>query len=407
MRIKIHHRFTFLYLFFVFIFAVVYYVYWITFPDSFILNDNLNHRPFTRSTNDELEKSLKDIAGEQLKLYKLKSDEERINNEIESVRSKVPDLLKTMEYIEKSTNIYQLVLDGGSRIEDLKPLLIDSVSSGLIDNVTYSKITRSPIIPSKDNKCLQTKFSGASKFISYFIEKSKLNSGIYTYKVPYALPDFIDFEIGIYRQYLEFSIDYRFLDNCPSYYFGTYIPGINKYDVAVNSLIYSFGPQIKYDDFELGYTPVGDSIIRGHSLKMILEIKRKHLNVANQIMELNNEMREKLISLVGSEMYNIEFNVIRQRDLITNRLSFFDFLFYSVGISTTTTFGDITPNSSGVRILISMQLISCMFIISGLISSVLNATHEVVDNNVVSDRFAVFDCVRFMFSKIKFKRKEI
>ncbi|MGL1031795.1 ion channel [Vibrio vulnificus] len=369
------------------------------------MNDNLNHRPFTRSTNYDLEKSLKDIAGEQLKLYELKLDEERINNEIESIRSKLPDLLKIMEYIEKSTNIYQLVLDGGSKIEELEPLLIDSLRSGLIDNVTYSNITRSPIIPSKDNKCLQKKFSGASEFISYLLEKSKLSSG--EYSGPYKLHDLINFEFGLDRQYLNFSIDYRFFDNCPNYYFGLFVPENDEYDIAVNSLVYSFGPQIKYDDFKFGYGLVGDSIGRRHSLKMILEMKRKRLNVTNQILKLNNDVIEKVISLVGSEKYNIEFNITRQRDLIANRLSFFDFLFYSVGISTTTTFGDITPNSSGVRILISMQLISCMFIISGLIGSVLNATREVVDNNVVSDRFAVFDCVRFMFSKIKFKRKEI
>lgn len=406
MRIKIHHRFTLLYLFFVFIFAVVYYVYWIKFPDSFILNDNLNHRPFTRSTNDDLEKSLKDIAGEQLKLYELKSDEERINNEIESIRSKLPDLLKIMEYIEKSTNIYQLVLDGGSKIEELIPLLIDSVRSGLIDNVTYSNITRSPIIPSKDNKCLQKKFSGASEFISYLLEKLKLISGEHEYSGPYKLHDLHNFEFGLYHQFFDFSIDYRFFDNCENYYFGLSFPGSDEHDIAVNSLVYSFGPQIKYDDFKFGGI-VGDSIGRHHSLKMMLEMHRKNLNVSNQILELNNEIREKMISLIGSEKYNIELDIIRQRDLITNRLSFFDFLFYSVGISTTTTFGDITPNSSGVRILISMQLISCMFIISGLIGSVLNATREVVGNNVVSDRLAVFDCVRFMFSKIKFKRREI
>ncbi|EKY32152.1 potassium channel family protein [Vibrio cholerae] len=405
MRIKIHHRFTLLYLFFVFIFAVVYYVYWITYPDSFILNDNLNHRPFTRSTNDKLEKSLKDITGEQLKLYELKLNEERLNNEIESIRSKNSDLWKRNEYIEKSTKIYQLVLDGGSKIEELKPLLIDSVNSGLIDNVTYSKITRSPIIPSKDNKCLQKKFSGASEFISHLLEKLKLISG--EYSGPYKLHDLINFEFELYHQFLDFSIDYRFFDNCENYYFGLYIPGNDEHDIAANSLIYSFGPQIRYDDFEFGYGPVGDSIGRLHSLKMILEMNSKRQNVMNQLLELNNEMNEKLISLIGSDKHNIELDIISQRYLITNRLSFFDFLFYSIGISTTTTFGDITPNDSGVRILISIQLVSCVFIISGLIGSILNTTHEVVNNDVVSDRLALFDCVRFMFSKIKFKRREI
>tara|TARA_Y100000780_G_scaffold198455_1_gene189494 strand:+ start:9765 stop:10799 length:1035 start_codon:yes stop_codon:yes gene_type:complete len=54
-----------------------------------------------------------------------------------------------------------------------------------------------------------------------------------------------------------------------------------------------------------------------------------------------------------------------------NKLNIVDFFYFSVGISTTTTFGDIVANDRLVRGVVSFQLIICIFIIGGFVNSVI------------------------------------
>ena len=54
-----------------------------------------------------------------------------------------------------------------------------------------------------------------------------------------------------------------------------------------------------------------------------------------------------------------------------NKLSIVDFFYFSIGISTTTTFGDIVANDRLVRAIVSFQLIICIFIIGGFVNSVI------------------------------------
>jgi hypothetical protein len=49
-----------------------------------------------------------------------------------------------------------------------------------------------------------------------------------------------------------------------------------------------------------------------------------------------------------------------------------DFLFFSIGISTTTTYGDLVGNSRWVRSLIAAQLLICVFVMAGFVSSVVS-----------------------------------
>lgn len=53
-------------------------------------------------------------------------------------------------------------------------------------------------------------------------------------------------------------------------------------------------------------------------------------------------------------------------------VSWLDFLFFSIGISTTTTYGDVVGNSKWVRGLISIQLLVCVFVMGGFVSSVVS-----------------------------------
>ena len=53
-------------------------------------------------------------------------------------------------------------------------------------------------------------------------------------------------------------------------------------------------------------------------------------------------------------------------------VSWEDFLFFSIGISTTTTYGDVVGNSRLVRSLIATQLLICVFVMAGFVSSVVS-----------------------------------
>ncbi len=52
----------------------------------------------------------------------------------------------------------------------------------------------------------------------------------------------------------------------------------------------------------------------------------------------------------------------------TGRLEWIDFLYFSVGVSTTTTFGDIVPNSRLVRVFVLTQLIFSVLLVGYLVS---------------------------------------
>lgn len=53
-------------------------------------------------------------------------------------------------------------------------------------------------------------------------------------------------------------------------------------------------------------------------------------------------------------------------------LGLVDFVYYSIGISTTTTFGDITANSRLIRGIVSFQLFISIFIMGGFVNSALS-----------------------------------
>lgn len=53
-----------------------------------------------------------------------------------------------------------------------------------------------------------------------------------------------------------------------------------------------------------------------------------------------------------------------------SRLGYVDFLYFSIGISTTTTFGDIIANSKVARAFVSIQLVFCVIVLGGFISKI-------------------------------------
>ena len=59
------------------------------------------------------------------------------------------------------------------------------------------------------------------------------------------------------------------------------------------------------------------------------------------------------------------------RDLIRGRVGWSDFVFFSIGISTTTTFGDLVANDVITKSLVSIQLFGCLILVAGFLGSVM------------------------------------
>ncbi|ENC7788563.1 MULTISPECIES: ion channel [Enterobacterales] len=93
------------------------------------------------------------------------------------------------------------------------------------------------------------------------------------------------------------------------------------------------------------------------------------LSAANKIID---DTRSKLI-INNKEMIKIRNNV---QDLLSKRqkedLNLWDFAFYSIGISTTTTFGDLVANSRLIRMLVCIQLLLSILVLANVTQSFLS-----------------------------------
>ncbi|MEQ5239440.1 MULTISPECIES: potassium channel family protein [Proteus] len=116
----------------------------------------------------------------------------------------------------------------------------------------------------------------------------------------------------------------------------------------------------KFKDSEYILSHVGDF----HDPKLVYE----H-DMVNKIID---SIRSKLI-INDKEMVKIRNNA---RDLLDKRqkedLNFWDFLFYSIGISTTTTFGDLVANSKIIRGFVCMQLLLSILFLASVTQSFLS-----------------------------------
>lgn len=93
------------------------------------------------------------------------------------------------------------------------------------------------------------------------------------------------------------------------------------------------------------------------------------LNIANK---KTDDTRSKLI-INNKGIVKIRNNV---QDLLNKRqkedLNFWDFTFYSIGISTTTTFGDLVANSRLIRMLVCIQLLLSILVLANVTQSFLS-----------------------------------
>lgn len=62
------------------------------------------------------------------------------------------------------------------------------------------------------------------------------------------------------------------------------------------------------------------------------------------------------------------------RNQMLHQIGFWDFLYFSACISTTTTFGDITANLPWVRILVVLQIFAGIIIVAGFLNGIRRST---------------------------------
>ena len=103
---------------------------------------------------------------------------------------------------------------------------------------------------------------------------------------------------------------------------------------------------------------------------------RESIEELNRIYTLESEHYEEWHRLENArgDLRVKAINSIREhQSLIRDKVNWFDFWFYSVGISTTTTFGDLVPNNRIVKGLVSLQLLVCIFLLGGFVNAVLKS----------------------------------
>ncbi|VVM53268.1 ion channel [Pseudomonas fluorescens] len=93
------------------------------------------------------------------------------------------------------------------------------------------------------------------------------------------------------------------------------------------------------------------------------------LHDKTQALAREREQACDLLSQKRTELIDVARTWRKQR---LDAVSWLDFLFFSIGISTTTTYGDVVGNSRLVRSLIATQLLICVFVMAGFVSSVVS-----------------------------------
>ena len=95
----------------------------------------------------------------------------------------------------------------------------------------------------------------------------------------------------------------------------------------------------------------------------IRECNERYIYISWDIQNLETERRE-VSSLIRNSVADFHHNRLES-------VNFLDFLYYSICISTTVSFGDIAPNDGPTRFIAILELLLCLFIVGAIVSSVI------------------------------------
>lgn len=119
-----------------------------------------------------------------------------------------------------------------------------------------------------------------------------------------------------------------------------------------------------------------------HNLGNVETIENMEARKIDSLMQLRNrildEEKETFERIYELELDSIpSLNVLSSKErilasvFIRNKVNFFHFFYYSLGIATTTTFGDLIANTTVVKLFTALELLSCVFLV-GYMINILN-----------------------------------
>lgn len=109
-----------------------------------------------------------------------------------------------------------------------------------------------------------------------------------------------------------------------------------------------------------------------------------------QITELYGDYVRQLFDIVNWESARRDVSSkIREATLAfhdnrLNSVSFYDFVYYSICVSTTVSFGDIAPNNGSTRFLAVLELLICLILVGAIVHGVIAVISD-ENNNQIKD----------------------
>lgn len=113
-----------------------------------------------------------------------------------------------------------------------------------------------------------------------------------------------------------------------------------------------------------------DSLIGGRAsgvkkeLKRWNEMRQQEWLYQDEIRKLESAQEKLFIDYKGGQ------SKLAQR--MAGRVGYIDFLYFSIGISATITFGDLIPNTPIIRMIVMFQLLVCLFVVAKLLNGLIN-----------------------------------
>lgn len=102
--------------------------------------------------------------------------------------------------------------------------------------------------------------------------------------------------------------------------------------------------------------------------KELARLNQEWIQLSNKIQNLENS-RRTISSRIKKSVNLFHQN---RRDTV----SFWDFLYYSICVSTTVSFGDIAPNDGWSRFLAIAEILSCMVLLGILLDRVIKKVNK-------------------------------
>lgn len=279
----------------VLLFSIVYYGAWLLKPDSFIINPQLNIRPF-QSIDDFLWKDEPNYqTGFHVNLSQYKREYDVYYLKITEAEQQIQNIELNHKYLE------------------LRLLELDKKRNSEID-INFKKYNEKKLEPFKN---IEKELEKELAEIEARLPKEVSTTG----------------DLDVIKEFGAKRVELAKA----------------KYNTAVQASVNISQGVTGFisDETWNGYRDVSDTREKLYQERYIYEKKI-------------GDTRIKAIDVLKNDI-----------ELIRSRVGWSDFVFFSVGISTTTTFGDLVANEVITKSLVSIQLFCCLILVAGFLGSVV------------------------------------